>query len=188
MRFQPEGLEQLSPGQGRSPPPWVEDATTMQPERLRHEAATMPQSLARNALHLVFSTKHREPMIDRGIEPKLHAYLAGAMKELKCPALKIGGVADHVHILFLLARTVSLSDAVEEVKKSSSKWMKLQGVSNFYWQGGYGAFSVSASNETMVEAYIVNQPKHHRKMTFQDEFRTLFKKHGVEWDERYVWD
>ena len=148
----------------------------------------MPQSLARNAIHLVFSTKHREPLITPEIEPKLHAYMAGTLAELKCPALKIGGVADHVHTLFLLARTISMSDVVEELKKSASKWMKLNGVPEFYWQSGYGAFSVSASNEPKVETYVANQPEHHRKLSYQDELRVLLRKHGVVWDERYVWD
>ncbi|MFO0804535.1 MAG: IS200/IS605 family transposase [Gemmataceae bacterium] len=148
----------------------------------------MPQSLARNAVHLVFSTKHREPLIVPSFEAKLHAYMAGTLSELKCPALEIGGVADHVHVLFLLARTISMSDAIEELKKSSSRWAKLNGEPRFYWQNGYGAFSVSASNEAKVQAYIVNQPEHHRKQSFQDEFRMLLKKHGMTWEERYVWD
>jgi REP element-mobilizing transposase RayT len=148
----------------------------------------MPQSLARNAVHLVFSTKNRLPLIEPGVDSRLHAYLAGTLNNLKCPALAVGGIADHVHILFILARTISLSDAVEEVKKSSSKWMKQNGSPKFYWQSGYGAFSVSSSKEGQVCEYIASQPVKHKKRTFQDELRAFLKSHRMEWDERYVWD
>jgi REP element-mobilizing transposase RayT len=148
----------------------------------------MPQSLARNTLHLIFSTKNRQPLIAPGLDTRLFAYLAGTLNELKCPAFAVGGVADHIHILFSLARTISLSNAVEEVKKSSSKWMKQNGALKFYWQGGYGAFSVSASKEKAVSEYIANQPMKHRELTFQDELRAFLTKHRMKWDERYVWD
>src|SRR5262249_38195923 len=121
----------------------------------------------------------REPMF---------AYLAGTLNKLKCPAIQVGGVADHVHLLFVLARTISLSKAVEEIKKSSSKWAKANGMPRFYWQSGYGAFSVSRSQEKRVIDYISRQEEHHRKLTFQNEFRLFLRKHGMEWDERYVWD
>lgn len=148
----------------------------------------MPQSLARNSIHLVFSTKNREPLIEPALNPKLFAYLAGTLNDIKCPALTVGGVADHVHILFVLARTVSLSEAVETVKKSSSKWMKQNGVPKFFWQSGYGAFSVSASKEAEVTGYIEKQAEKHRRRTYQDEVRELLRRHRMEWDERYVWD
>jgi REP element-mobilizing transposase RayT len=148
----------------------------------------MPQSLARNVIHLVFSTKNREPFITPAIRARLHAYLAGTANELGCHAIKVGGVADHVHILFALAKTLSLSKAVEEIKKSSSKWMKENGVPRFYWQNGYGAFSVSADDEEAVAWYVANQEDHHRETSFQDEFRGLLRTHRIEWDERYVWD
>ena len=148
----------------------------------------MPQSLARNVIHLIFSTKNRRPLISPDLAPRLFAYLAGTLRKLGCLCIKVGGVADHVHILLGLSRTLSLSKVVEEIKKSSSKWMKENGVAEFYWQNGYGAFSVSASNEDRVATYIANQEKHHKKMTFQDEFRQFLRKHRIEWDERYVWD
>ncbi len=148
----------------------------------------MPQSLARNVIHLVFSTKNREAFITPAIRARLHAYLAGTVNELGCHAIKVGGVADHVHILFVLAKTLSLSKAVEEIKKSSSKWMKENGVPRFYWQNGYGAFSVSADDEDVVAHYVANQEEHHRETSFQDEFRGLLRRHRIEWDERYVWD
>ena len=147
----------------------------------------MPQSLVRNAAHLVFSTKHREPFIVRAA-PELHAYLAGTRNAINCPALTVGGHADHVHLLFLLAKTLPICKAVEELKKESSKWAKEHVHPNFYWQNGYGAFSVSPSNEGQVVSYIANQEEHHKATTFQDEYRELLTRHGIEFDERYVWD
>ena len=148
----------------------------------------MPQSLARNVIHLIFSTKNREPFIAPAARESLFAYLAGTLHELGCPALKVGGVADHVHLLFALSKTVALSQAVEEVKKGSSKWAKDAVHPNFYWQSGYGAFSVSRSNEAQGAAYVDGQEEHHRARTFQDEFRAFLRKHGLDCDERYVWD
>jgi len=107
---------------------------------------------------------------------------------MRCLALRVGGAADHVHILFVLSKTLALSKVVEELKKESSKWAKTQIHPKFYWQTGYGAFSVSASNEQTVADYIANQERHHRRMSFQEEFRKFPKKHGIEYDERYVWD
>jgi len=97
---------------------------------------------------------------------------------------------DHVHILYELARTVSVSQAVEEVKKSSSKWIKTQGAefAGFSWQAGYAAFAVSESNAQAVRDYIANQRDHHRQKTFQEEYRAFLEKHHVAYDERYVWD
>ena len=148
----------------------------------------MSQSLARNVVHLVFSTKHRAPFIRAEVSDRLFAYLAGALNEMNCPAIKAGGVEDHVHLLFVLSKTLALSDVVKDVKKGSSVWAKEHVHPDFYWQTGYGAFSVSRSNEEQVTAYIVGQEGHHKKRTFQDEFRAFLRKHGIEWDERYVWD
>lgn len=148
----------------------------------------MPQSLARNVIHLIFSTKNRQPFIVPAIRDRLHAYLAGTVNELGCHAIKVGGIADHVHILFVLAKTLTLSKAVEEIKKGSSKWMKENGVPGFYWQNGYGAFSVSADAEDAVARYVADQEQHHRQMGFQDELRDLLRKHRIVWDDRYVWD
>ena len=150
----------------------------------------MSQSLAKNLLHLVFSTKHRSLWIPPTVRERLYAYQAGIFKELDSPALAIGGVDDHVHALFVLSKNHPLKKIVEEVKKGSSKWMKREGTGNadFYWQNGYAAFSVSQSNALAVKRYIENQEEHHRKMTFQDELRILLKRHRVEFDEQYVWD
>src|SRR5262249_41685886 len=120
----------------------------------------------------------------------LFAYQAGIYQQWQSPALVIGGVDDHVHALFTLSRNYALKKIVEEVKKGSSKWMKSDGPRNpnFHWQAGYAAFSVSQSSVAEVKQYIENQEEHHRKMTFQDELRALLQRHGMEFDERYVWD
>ena len=149
----------------------------------------MPQSLSHIYIHLVFSTKNRQPLISESIAPDLHAYMATVFHdECRSTAKLIGGVEDHIHALFNLSRTWCLADVVEAVKTSTSKWIKTQGVRQFSWQSGYGAFSVSRSNIEAVEHYIRNQREHHRQQDFKDEFRGLLKKHDVEYDERYVWD
>ena len=148
----------------------------------------MPQSLSRVLVHLVFSTKNRQPFIAADQRNRTFAYLAGALKGIDCPVVTVGGVADHIHLLFVLARTLALSKVVEEVKKESSKWAKVHIHPDFFWQNGYGAFSVSPSIVPQVSAYIQNQEEHHRTLTFQDEFRELLRRHGIEWDEKYVWD
>jgi REP element-mobilizing transposase RayT len=150
----------------------------------------MAQSLVKNLIHLIYSTKYRTPCLQAPIRPALYAYQAGILQNWDSPALLIGGVADHVHILFLLSKSHALIKLVEEVKRGSSKWLKTQGPEfrEFHWQNGYGAFSVSPSNVEAVKTYIQNQEEHHRQVTFQEEFREFLKRHGVEFDERYVWD
>ncbi len=148
----------------------------------------MSQSLARNVVHLIFSTKNREPFITPESRPDLFAYLAGALNGIDCPAIRVGGVADHVHLLFVLSKNVALAQAVEEVKKESSKWAKGKISPRFYWQTGYGAFSVSASNENTVARYIENQEQNHTKRTFQDELIEFFRKHRIAFDEKHLWD
>jgi putative transposase len=150
----------------------------------------MSQSLAKNLLHLVYSTKNRALWIPADVRERLFAYQAGIFKEWESPALIIGGVDDHVHALFSLSKNHPLKKIVEEVKKGSSKWMKREGTGNadFYWQNGYAAFSVSVSSVEAVKRYIENQDEHHRKMSYQDELRALLGRHQVEFDEQYVWD
>ena len=149
----------------------------------------MPQSLAQIYIHLVFSTKERARLIPDNTQTRLHAYLAGTHDAVGCPSLQVGGMPDHVHILFRLSRTVTISDVVKNAKVESSKWMKDEcGVGDFAWQAGYGAFSVSASNVEDVTSYIRNQPEHHRTRSFQEEFRRLLERYQVEYDEAYVWD
>ena len=148
----------------------------------------MPQSLSKLLIHLVFSTKNREPVIPASVRPHLHAYIVGILDNLKCPSLQTGGTADHVHSLFLLARTLPMSEIVEEVKRGSSKWMKTQGVPTFAWQAGYGAFSIGESQVETAVQYIRDQEDHHRKLTFQEEYRRFLEKYRVPYDERYLWD
>ena len=150
----------------------------------------MPQSLSSILIHLIFSTKNREPFLTPEIDAELYAYLASIFKALKSPALIINGTSDHLHALFSLSRVVTVADAVEEVKTESSKWIKRKGIEfrNFHWQSGYGAFSIGQSQVSTVERYIGRQKQHHRRVTFQDEYRKFLKAYGVEYDERYVWD
>ncbi len=150
----------------------------------------MPQSLASILIHLVFSTKHREPLITPEVEVELYPYMATVFRACDSPSLAGNGTADHVHWLFRLARTRTVAEVVEEVKKRSSKWLKSKGthLAHFQWQAGYGAFSVGASMVPAVTAYIARQKDHHRTAAFQDEFRTLLARYGIDFDERYVWD
>ena len=150
----------------------------------------MPQSLARLPIHLVFSTKHRQRVITDALREPLHAYMATVLENIGCHAHLINSVEDHVRILFELARTVAVSQVVEEVKKASSKWLKTQGAAlgGFAWQAGYGAFAVSESNVAAVRHYIADQREHHRAKTFEEEYRAFLARHHVAFDERYVWD
>jgi len=150
----------------------------------------MGQSLVKNYIHLVFSTKNREPMIDEAIESDLYAYLGGICHNLECQPIKIGGFTDHIHILCMLSKKIALMNLVEDVKSHSSKWIKTKGEAyqNFYWQNGYGSFSVNPSEVEVVIKYIENQKEHHRKKGFQEEYKAFLKKYKVEYNERYVWD
>jgi REP element-mobilizing transposase RayT len=151
----------------------------------------MSQSLAQIYLHLVFSTKNRKPFLqNQSLRDELHAYLGGTCNNLGCPVLRVGGVADHVHVACRLGRTISVSDLVKELKRESSKWIKTNSpdLRDFFWQNGYGAFSISPSHVELLRTYIANQEEHHRVVTFQEEFRGLLRKYGIEWDEKYVWD
>ena len=151
----------------------------------------MPQSLSAVYIHLVFSTKERQPFLrDRDARESLHAYLGGISKTLDCPPIIVGGMEDHVHLLTRFGRTITQAEWVKELKRVSNLWLKEQNrtYADFQWQGGYADFSVSPSNLELVKRYIANQEEHHRKLNFQDELRALLRKHNVEWDERYVWD
>ncbi|MBM4036511.1 MAG: IS200/IS605 family transposase [Planctomycetes bacterium] len=150
----------------------------------------MPQSLSNILVHLVFSTKERRPLIRSPVEDELHRYLATVCDTAGCHAYRIGGTEDHVHILFRLARTMSVSAFVEEVKTATSKWIKTKGggYEDFAWQNGYGAFSIGQSQKTTVERYIDDQKAHHKARDFKAEFRALLRRYEVEYDERYVWD
>lgn len=154
----------------------------------------MPQSLANVLIHAVWSTKERFAYLtDKPLRDDLFSYLGGISARLDCPTLIVGGVADHVHILMRLSRTITLADWVKEMKRASTVWLIEQThrdpmVAKFHWQSGYGVFSVSESKADDVRSYIARQEEHHAKVTFQDEFRRFLQVHGITWDERYVWD
>ena len=151
----------------------------------------MAQSLAKILLHTVFSTKDRHPFLrDKPLRDELHRYLGGILANLDCQPLIIGGVEDHVHLLFTHSRTATVADVVKELKRSSSAWLKAKAadLADFAWQAGYGVFSIGQSQVNDVRAYIAGQEEHHRKVLFQDEFRRLLERYDIAFDERYVWD
>jgi len=151
----------------------------------------MPQSLAKLWVHLIFSTKNRYPFLsDKPLRTDTHAYLATVLRNHECETLIVGGVEDHVRALFALSRNYSIADIVKEIKITSSRSIKEKSPTQkkFHWQSGYGAFSVSQSHLDQVTRYIERQQEHHRRVTFQDEYRAFLKKYNVEYDERYVWD
>ena len=150
----------------------------------------MPQSLAKVYLHITFGTKYRQPIIKSDVEKELYKYLASICKANESPSIVINGVSDHIHILCVLSRKITISKLVEELKKSSSKWIKTKGSNyiNFYWQNGYGVFSVSQSGVNAVKKYIQNQKEHHKKKSFKEEYLDALKKYEVEFDEKYLWD
>lgn len=151
----------------------------------------MPQSHGAIYLHAVFSTKHRYPFLaDSRLRARVHAYLAEVSNTLNCQALAVGGVADHVHALSRLSRTSTTADWVKEMKRASSLWIKREvpELTDFAWQIGYGAFSVSHRLLDATVRYIAQQEDHHRDHSFQEEYRVLLTRHGVPWNEQYVWD
>jgi putative transposase len=150
----------------------------------------MPQSLSKVIVHIIFSTKDHEPFLDSDVRARMHAYLATICRDLGGELVRVGGVADHVHIVTTLPRTLSQAEMIEQIKKASSKWIKDVDARyrTFFWQRGYGAFSVSPTQLEAVLQYIEGQQEHHRTRTFQEEYRELLRKHGIDFDERYVWD
>jgi REP element-mobilizing transposase RayT len=151
----------------------------------------MAQSFAPVYLHIIFSTKERKKYLqNKSLRYELHRYLGGTCRNLDCPSLAVGGTEDHVHILCRLSRACSISKLLRELKRESSKWIKTKdsGLSDFHWQDGYGAFSISPSHVRALRIYIANQEKHHQKESFQDEFRRVLKKYGVKYEERFAWD
>ena len=152
----------------------------------------MPQSLANVPLHIVYSTKSRTPWLrDVELRKELYAYKAAVLKnQIDSPALIIGGVEDHVHVLCLLSRKYAIKDVVKIAKTETTKWLKRRDtrLSSFAWQGGYGAFGVSESKVAQVKQYIAKQEEHHQRSGFQDEFRELCRRHGIVIDERYAWE
>ena len=150
----------------------------------------MPQSLTNILIHIVFSTKNRQDLLHKTIRPELYSYVAGILKNKNCPCYQIGGIEDHIHISCSLAKTISGSDLIKEIKTSTSAWLKTKDIrlTNFHWQNGYGMFSISPTHLHGLCKYIANQENHHKQINFKGELCGLFKKYNVEYDERYLWD
>ena len=148
----------------------------------------MSQSYVQFYSHVVFHTKNNEKLIGETIENELHSYIGGILRNQKSIPVKIGGTSDHIHILCTLPKTMNIADLAEEIKKSSSKWIKTKGPAfrNFYWQDVYGGFSVSHSGVYEVSRYISLQKQHHKEISFLDEYKALLKENGVDFDERYL--
>ncbi len=149
----------------------------------------MSQSPAKIVLHIVYSTKNREPVLTKNVRSDLYGYTIGVLDSIDCVTLAINGTEDHVHALVLMSRTISPAKMVEDMKRGYSRWLKERNEisKHFAWQGGYGAFSVSESQVSKVIEYVNGQEEHHRLISFQDELRLMLKKHRIEFDERYLW-
>jgi REP element-mobilizing transposase RayT len=150
----------------------------------------MGQSLAQNYIHIIFSVKNRKPLIHESIEQELFQYIGGLCKNLESTPLEVGGYKNHIHILCTLSKKLPLATLIQKVKSRSSKWIKPKGpeYKNFYWQNGYGAFSISSSKVESVRSYIKKQKEHHRNMSFEEEYKDMLKENNVEFDARYIWD
>lgn len=150
----------------------------------------MGQSLSKIYVHIIFSTKRREPILNQSVSPKLHKYLSGICSNLKCNPVQIGGYKDHVHILCLLSKDITVIQLVQHLKQGSSKWIKLQSPDfhAFYWQNGYAAYSVNPRNIEKVSKYIINQPQHHRSKTFKEELIRMLENLDMQYDPEYLFD
>ncbi|MDQ3667558.1 MAG: transposase [Acidobacteriota bacterium] len=150
----------------------------------------MAQTLTSLLVHIVFSTKHRVPIITPDVEPDLFNYMGGILKNNSSPLLAAGGTSNHVHLLVSLSKNIALSVLLKDVKKDSSSWIKTKGevFKDFHWQDGYGAFSISQFEVPGLKLYIANQKEHHRKRTFQEELIQFLEEYGIEYDERYLWN
>jgi REP element-mobilizing transposase RayT len=139
--------------------------------------------------HLIFSTKNRQPWIRQEIEQRIWEYLGGIARQNDMKAIQIGGIDDHVHLVIGIRATLAVSKALQLLKGGSSKWIHetFPDLAQFQWQDGYGAFTVSKSQLPDVIHYVAQQREHHKTRTFQDEYRAFLQKHGIEYDERYVW-
>lgn len=141
-------------------------------------------------LHVVFSTKERRPVLNAEFQPRLHAYLGGAIRGTGGMAIAVGGWIDHVHLLLAPGTGFVVEDFVKEIKRASNAWLRDEGLADggFHWQGGYGAFSIARWDLDKVAAYVREQEVHHAKTSFADELRKLLERHGVEYDERFFLD
>ena len=150
----------------------------------------MPQSFHSIPIHLIWSTKNRIPLIIPEIEDELFKYIASIFHNQDSPSLVINGSRDHLHVILSLSRTITIAKLIEEVKRSSSKWIKSKGAKfeKFYWQTGYAALGVGHYNIENLKTYIRNQKEHHRRKTFKEEYIEFLEKYSINYDERYIWD
>ncbi|MBY0311164.1 MAG: IS200/IS605 family transposase [Phycisphaerales bacterium] len=150
----------------------------------------MASTLTKLLIHITFSTKNRIAIIPESIEPDLYSYIGGICRSMDSPLLAMGGTVDHVHMMISLSKTQSISALMLEVKRDSSKWIKLrdESLEAFAWQDGYFAFSIGESAANALRKYIAHQREHHRAVDFRDEVREFLRKYGIEWDERYIWE
>ncbi len=150
----------------------------------------MAHSYGRIIVHLVFSTKNRRPLITDSIRDELHAYMVGILRNLNSPSIRINSIENHIHIVFLLSKKHALEHIIEELKKSSSKWIKTKGADflDFYWQFGYAAFSVGQKGVDNIISYVENQQNHHHVVSYEEEIRELFKMAGIDFDEKHFFD
>jgi REP element-mobilizing transposase RayT len=145
----------------------------------------MSHTYVQNVIHVVFSTKDRRKIIPEEFQPRLCAYVAGICKKLGAHVHAVGGMEDHIHFLIQIPPTSAVAKAISTIKSNSSRWASEDGY-NFAWQQGYTAFSVSSSNIPAVIRYVRNQKAHHKKMDFDAEFVALLKRHGMEFDPKFV--
>jgi putative transposase len=162
--------------------------TMVVPERGRIKHKSMPQSLAKVLIHAVFSTKNRADLIAPEIEDELYRYVHGILENKGSKLITANGTSNHIHLLFSLGKPIGYASLIGEIKRSTSLWLKPKGYIDFYWQEGYGIFSVGHREVNLVSDYIRNQKEHHVKNDFQNEFRGLLNDYEMEYDERYVWD
>jgi putative transposase len=150
----------------------------------------MAHSFVSALFHCAFSTKGRCKLITPDLQERLWPCMGGIARENDMTAMAIGGVEDHVHLLLVIPSTISIAKALQLIKGASSKWVHDMFPKHQYfgWQEGYGAFSIGISQVDRTVAYIKSQAEHHRKLTFQEEYLPILKKHGIKYDERYIWD
>lgn len=190
--FEPEGLtfnsRGLSEALGAKPPVSFDKNTTLKGSSL-HSERTMAQTLTKLFVHIVFSTRLRQPLITPEIEPELYAYIGGVCKSNGSVLTAAGGATDHIHLLVSMSKSITVSDLLLEIKRDSSSWIKRgrPSFAGFHWQDGYGAFTIGESQVGALRKYFAGQKEHHKRVSFQDEFRDLLRKYKVEFDERYVW-
>ncbi len=153
----------------------------------------MPQSIVKMLAHIIFSTfstKNRADLIHLEIEKDLFGYIHGIVENNKAKLIITNGTTNHIHLLVSLPKKIDIPELIGDIKRDSSTWIKKRDsqFSNFYWQRGYGAFSIGQLEIDLVKNYIANQKEHHKEKDFKMEYRGFLRKYDLEFDEQYVWD